>query len=78
MNYPTQDMGWATSAKGNFWKRSGGVALIVGRRKDGKWWARRGEAFVPGSFDSREEAMAAAESNGGRHETPHDFVEFGG
>ena len=61
MNYPTHDTKWATSAKGNTWKRINGIALIVGKRKDGKWWARRGDDFIKGSFTSKIEAMNAAE-----------------
>ena len=33
-----------------------GIAFIVGKRKDGRFWARRGEEFLPGSFSSVEEA----------------------
>ena len=61
MNYPTHDTEWATSAKGNTWKRINGIGLVVGKRKDGRWWARRGDDFVKGSFTSKIEAMNAAE-----------------
>jgi hypothetical protein len=61
MNYPTRDTEWATSAKGNTWKRINGIGLVVGKRKDGWWWARRGDNFVKGSFTSKIEAMNAAE-----------------
>lgn len=61
MNYPTHDTEWATSAKGNTWRRINGVALIVGKRKDGRWWARRGDDFLKGSYASKQEAMNAAE-----------------
>ena len=61
MNYPTHDTEWATSAKGNTWKRDNGITLIVGKRKDGRWWARRGEEFVKGSFESKIQAKNAAE-----------------
>lgn len=63
MNYPTHDTDWATSAKGNSWRRLGGLVLIVGPRKDGRWWARRGESFLKGSFTSKSSAMTAAELN---------------
>ena len=56
MNYPTHDTQWALSQKGNWWRRENGVALIVGKRKDGRFWARRGEEFLPGSFLTVEEA----------------------
>ena len=61
MNYPTHDTEWATSAKGNTWKRDNGITLIVGKRKDGRWWARRGDEFVKGSFESKILAKNAAE-----------------
>lgn len=61
MNYPTHDTEWATSAKGNIWKRDNGITLIVGKRKDGRWWARRGDEFVKGSFESKIQAKLAAE-----------------
>lgn len=56
MNYPTHDTQWALSQKGNWWRRVNGVALIVGKRKDGRFWARRGDDFIQGSFASIEEA----------------------
>ena len=61
MKYPTHDTEWATSAKGNTWKRDNGITLIVGKRKDGRWWARRGDEFVKGSFESKIQAKNAAE-----------------
>ena len=61
MNYSTRDTEWATSATGNTWRRINGVTLIVGQRKDGKWWARRGDEFVKGSFESKIQAKNAAE-----------------
>jgi hypothetical protein len=61
MTYLTRDTEWATSAKGNAWKRTNGIALIVGKRKDGRWWARRGDDFIKGSFSTKQEAMNAAE-----------------
>jgi len=41
-----------------------GVALIAGKRKDGRYWARQGEEFLPGSFESLEDAKCAPEANG--------------
>jgi len=70
MNYPTRDTEWATSAKGNTWKRSNGIGLVVGKRKDGRWWARRGDDFVQGSFASKIQAMNAAEQGHDCEETP--------
>jgi len=62
MNYPTHDTEWATSSKGNTWRRKNGKALIVGlNKKTNKYWARRGDDFVKGSFNTKREAMIAAE-----------------
>ena len=61
MNYPTHDTEWATSTKGNTWRRINGVALIVGQKKDGSWWARRGDDFLTGNFPSKEAAKFACE-----------------
>lgn len=70
MNYPTRDTEWATSAKGNIWKRTNGVALVVGKKKDGRWWARRGEDFIKGSFSTKQEAKNAAELGHEGEDTP--------
>ncbi len=78
MSYPSHDTEWATSAKGNFWKRINGVALIVGKSKHGKWWGRRGDEFVPGSFDTKKEAMAAAEAAANQPAPSDDPDQFGG
>ena len=79
MNYPTHDTEWATSFKGNTWKRAGGIALIVGKRKDGKWWARRGDDFIKGSFTSKIEAMNAAElGHEGEADSVFEDVDWGG
>jgi hypothetical protein len=79
MNYPARDTEWATSAKGNTWKRTNGIALIVGKRKDGRWWARRGDDFIKGSFSTKQEAMNAAEFGHYGEDTPQlDDDEFWG
>ena len=77
MNFPTHDTNWATSAKGNLWKRTNGVICVVGQRKDGRYWARRGDDFVPGSFASLEEAKSVLETDSsdyddGWYELNHD------
>ena len=64
MSFHQRDTEWATSAKGNTWKRTNGVPMIVGQRKDGKFWARRGDSFIKGSFSSIDAAMHAAEFGG--------------
>jgi hypothetical protein len=63
MTYPTRDTDWATSTKGNSWRRKDGIALIAGKRKDGGYWARRGDDFLPGSFATLEEAKSALETD---------------
>ena len=77
MNYPTHDTEWATSSKGNIWRRSNGIALVIGKRRDGKWWARRGDVFLKGSFNSQQTAMMAAVSgiDGKSSENDDEFGE---
>ena len=79
MNYPTHDTEWATSSKGNTWKRINGIGLVVGKRKDGRWWARRGDEFIKGSFTSKIQAMNAAEQgHDGEDTSQRDDDEFWG
>ena len=61
MTYPTHDTDWATSAKGNCWRRKNGVVLVAGKRKDGSNWARLGEDYLPNAFASLKEAKLALE-----------------
>ena len=63
MSYRTHDTQWALSQKGNWWRRENGVALIVGKRKDGRFWARRGDDFMEGSYGTIAEAQRGAETN---------------
>lgn len=73
MNYPTHDTEWATSSKGNTWKRKNGKALIVGLNENtNKYWARHGDDFVKGSFNTKREAMIAAEFGGEGDSTSND------
>jgi hypothetical protein len=77
MNFPSHDTDWATSSKGNCWRRKDGIALIAGKRKDGGYWARRGDDFLPGSFATLEEAKSALETDSsdyddGWYELNHD------
>lgn len=60
MSYPTHDTDWATSAKGNHWRRLDGVVLVVGEKKTGGFWARVGDAFLADTFKSKHEAKVAA------------------
>jgi hypothetical protein len=62
MSYPTHDTDWAESAQGNDWKRSDGKALVVGRKKDGTYWAMVDGNFAKGSFPHKGAAKAAAEA----------------
>lgn len=64
MNNSENNTNWAISSKGNNWKRINGVVLIVGYNKaSGKYWARRGNDFIKGSFETEQSAMSALESN---------------
>lgn len=51
---------WEASKKGNLWRMLNGVLCVVGKRRDGSYWARHGSDFVSGRFTSLEEAKAAA------------------
>jgi hypothetical protein len=62
MSYPTNDTDWAESARGNDWKRVDGKALVVGRKKDGTFYAMADGNFAKGSFSNKLEAKAAAEA----------------
>ena len=57
------DTDWDLSAKGNWWRRENGT-LIVGMSKYRRIWARVGDDFLDGPYDSVEEAQAAADSEG--------------
>ena len=64
MSYPTHDTDWATSAKGNQWRRINGGILVVGRRKsDGKYWAMHDGDFLKDSYATEALAKRAAESS---------------
>ena len=61
-DYPDHDTDWATSAKGNEWRRIEGKVLVVGRNKTtGKYWAMCDGDFAEDSFTSMDAAMEAAE-----------------
>ena len=72
MGYSNHDTDWALSPKGNYWRRIDGTALIVGERKDGNWWARRGDTFLLGSFPNKHAAMAASEAGLAKTDWPDD------
>ena len=55
------DTDWDLSAKGNLWRRQDGTPMIVGISKYGRIWARVGDDFLEGQYDSIEEAKAACE-----------------
>ena len=61
--FSTHDTDWATSAKGNEWRRINGVVLVVGRRNtDGKYWAMRDGNFLKDSYATESVAKKAAEN----------------
>jgi hypothetical protein len=62
MSYPTHDTDWAESTQGNDWKRIDGKVLVVGRKKDGNFWAMADGYFAKGSFTNKSAAKAAAEA----------------
>lgn len=55
------DTDWVLSAKRNWWRRENGIPLIVGMSKYGRIWARVGDDFLDGQYDSLEEAQAACD-----------------
>ena len=55
------DTDWDLSAKGNWWRRENGVPLIVGESKYGRIWARVGDDFLEGHYDSIAEAQDACD-----------------
>ena len=60
--YPQPDTDWKPSAKGNHWKRSSGVVLVVGQSPHGGFWAMRDGDFLAGSYNTLEAAKRAAEA----------------
>ncbi len=58
--YPQHDTQWSTSQKGNEWRRIDGKVLVVGRRKDGRYWAMVDSEFLKGSFVTELLAKSAA------------------
>ena len=58
---PKHDTDWDLSASGNWWRRENGTPLIVGQAKSGRIWARVGDDFLDGQYDSLTEAKAACE-----------------
>jgi hypothetical protein len=60
MSFFENNTPWAKSAKGNHWKKEGGVVLIVGGSSSKKYWVRVGENFLEDRYDSIEEAKSAA------------------
>jgi hypothetical protein len=58
--YQTHDTDWSTSQKGNEWRRIDGKVLVVGRKKDGRYWAMVDGEFLEGSFVTELLAKSAA------------------
>jgi hypothetical protein len=60
--YSMRDTDWASSSKGNDWRRISGLVLVVGRAKGGiHFWAMIDAEFIDGYFDTSADAMAACE-----------------
>ena len=59
--YSTHDTSWSTSAKGNEWRRLDEKVLVVGRKKNGTFWAMFNGDFIEGEFESDSTAKKAAE-----------------
>jgi hypothetical protein len=63
MIYSDRDTEWDTSAKGNIWRRVNGVVLVIGKKKYGEsYWVMRDGEFLDGDFNSKSEAVRAAEA----------------
>jgi hypothetical protein len=63
--FSNQDTNWAISSKGNQWRRINGKLLVVGRNKNGGFWARVGDDFVKGKFPTETAAKVAAAKEAG-------------
>ncbi len=61
MNFSQHDTDWQLSAKGNWWRRVNGTALVVGQTKDGRIWALVGEEFLKGKYTTISNAQDACE-----------------
>ncbi len=66
MIYSEHDTDWATSAKGNKWRRIAGYVLVVGKAKSGShYWAMVDGEFLDGYFEAEAEAKEACERESG-------------
>lgn len=63
--FSNHDTDWASSSKGNQWRRINGKLLIVGRNKYGGFWARVEADFVKGKFSTEMAAKVAATKEAG-------------
>ena len=63
--FSNQDTNWAISSKGNQWRRINGKLLVVGCNKNGGFWARVGDDFVKGKFQTEMAAKVAAAKEAG-------------
>lgn len=63
-----KDTDWATSAKGNQWRRYNGQNIVVGAKKNGRYWALHFDGISEsGKFSDKDyaslgEAQNAAEN----------------
>jgi len=63
MIYTNRDTEWASSSRGNDWRRISGLVLVVGRAKGGThYWAMIDGEFLDGYFATAADAMAACEN----------------
>jgi hypothetical protein len=60
--FSNQDTDWATSSKGNQWRRINGKVATAGRKPNGHFWAMADGIFAEGNFYTLPEAKAAAEA----------------
>ena len=68
--YLDHDTDWATSSKGNLWRRIDGKLLIVGQNKTGGFWARVGNEFLKGKYPTEMVAMIVATNEAGAVDDP--------
>lgn len=66
---------WALSASGNWWRQVNGTALIVGKTQAGRIWARVGDNFLDGQFNTLTEAQATCERAVGIMATTNNQLE---
>ena len=66
--YSTHDTDWATSSKGNFWRRFIGKVMVVGTKDGDYYWAMIDGDFLKEQYLSPEAAQEAADVEVGAKE----------